>query len=264
MERRVDVRRRAAGRRRAARGEDARRALPAAEQHRRSAPTSSSAARCSGEPPRLLPASTAKATSSRRPPTRAYFQIGESKYGKPVIDRVISAATSLHRRRPSASWSRSTRRCARTSRWACRSIWSVYEAGRAARQACSGASTRSDPYFRMVHAQWGEGLRRGVRAAAGSRTGPDGRTDGHPRRALSTARTYRFDRHGRLGAARDPPAARRRIAARRSSATRSTSTPDKHFLNWQQDPYGNWVARLVFTEHARRELDDRASTSSPT
>jgi putative proteasome-type protease len=87
-----------------------------------------------------------------------YFQIGESKYGKPVIDRVVSRGTSLT----------DATKCTLVSfDSTMRSNISVglpidllvYETDtlmvRMRRRL-----DEDDPYFQMVHTQWGEGLRR--------------------------------------------------------------------------------------------------------
>ena len=67
--------------------------------------------------------------------------------------------------------------------------------------------------------------------------------------ALSHRTTYRFDRHVAMA----PHEIRLRPAPHCRTPILSYSlnvAPEKHFLNWQQDPYGNWVARLVFPERA--------------
>ena len=110
-----------------------------------------------GEPPRLFQVygegNYIEATADT-----PYFQIGESKYGKPVIDRVITRATSL---------SAATKCILVSFDSTMRSNISVglpidlvsYETG-ALRVRMQRRIDESDPYFRMVHEQWGEGLRR--------------------------------------------------------------------------------------------------------
>ncbi len=69
--------------------------------------------------------------------------------------------------------------------------------------------------------------------------------------ALSHKTSYHFDRQVAIG----PHEIRLRPAPHCRTPILSYSlnvAPDPHFLNWQQDPYGNWVARLVFPERADR------------
>jgi uncharacterized protein (DUF2126 family) len=71
--------------------------------------------------------------------------------------------------------------------------------------------------------------------------------------ALHHKTTYRFDRLVGLS----PHEVRLRPAAHCRTPILSYSLkvqPAKHFLNWQQDGYGNWVARYVFPEPARELL----------
>ena len=62
--------------------------------------------------------------------------------------------------------------------------------------------------------------------------------------------TYRFDRavqiHPQVVRLRPAPHCRTPILAYSLRVT-----PSEHFVNWQQDPFGNFMARLVFPEPAK-------------
>ncbi len=69
--------------------------------------------------------------------------------------------------------------------------------------------------------------------------------------ALLHRSTYRFDRLVNLS----PHEIRLRPAPHCRTPVLGYSLsvePENHFVNWQQDPYGNWLARLVFPERTGR------------
>ncbi|RTL47661.1 MAG: hypothetical protein EKK46_17140, partial [Rhodocyclaceae bacterium] len=65
--------------------------------------------------------------------------------------------------------------------------------------------------------------------------------------ALNHQTHYRFDRPVKIW----PHEIRLRPAAHSRTPVSGYSlkvSPEKHFINWQQDAFGNWLARLVFPE----------------
>jgi uncharacterized protein (DUF2126 family)/transglutaminase-like putative cysteine protease len=69
--------------------------------------------------------------------------------------------------------------------------------------------------------------------------------------ALHHRTSYRFDRRVNLS----PHEIRLRPAPHCRTPVLGYSlsvSPDTYFINWQQDPYGNWLARLVFTQPSDR------------
>ena len=91
-------------------------------------------------------------------PETPFFQIGETKYGRPIIDRVITPATSLMEAAKCVLVSFDSTMRSNISvglpidlAWYERDIHAI---------SLRRRIIEGDPYFDMIHTRWGEGLRR--------------------------------------------------------------------------------------------------------
>ena len=91
-------------------------------------------------------------------PETPFFQIGETKYGKPIIDRVVTPATSLVAAAKCVLVSfDSTMRSNVSVGLPIDMLW--YERDSLAK-GMERRIQETDPYYQMIHSQWGEGLKR--------------------------------------------------------------------------------------------------------
>ena len=90
-------------------------------------------------------------------PETPYFQIGESKYGKPVLDRVITPATPLDEAAKCALVSMDSTLKSNLSVGLPLDLV-VYEANQFKTEKVI-CIDENNPYFRMVHGSWGQKLR---------------------------------------------------------------------------------------------------------
>ena len=91
-------------------------------------------------------------------PDTCYFQIGETKYGKPIIDRVLKRSTSLLEATKCTVVSFDSTMRSNISVGLPIDLCAIETD--ALRLRMQRRIDESDPYFRMVHEQWGEGLKR--------------------------------------------------------------------------------------------------------
>jgi putative proteasome-type protease len=110
-----------------------------------------------GEEPRLFEVYS-EGNFIEATPDTCYFQIGESKYGKPVIDRVVKRTTGLLEATKCTIVSFDSTMRSNISVGLPIDLV-VYESD-ALRIKMQRRIEESDPYFQMIHTQWGEGLRR--------------------------------------------------------------------------------------------------------
>ncbi len=110
-----------------------------------------------GEPPRLFHVYS-EGNFIEATPETCYFQIGEIKYGKPIIDRVITRGTGLLEATKCTLVSFDSTMRSNISVGLPIDLV-VYEANSLTIKS-QRRIEESDPYFQMVHSQWGEGLRR--------------------------------------------------------------------------------------------------------
>jgi putative proteasome-type protease len=109
-----------------------------------------------GEPPRLFEVYS-EGNFIEATPDTCYFQIGESKYGKPVIDRVVNRGTSLTDAIKCTLVSFDSTMRSNISVGLPIDL-SVYRTDSLA-VGLQRRIEETDPYFQMLHTQWGEGLR---------------------------------------------------------------------------------------------------------
>jgi putative proteasome-type protease len=110
-----------------------------------------------GEAPRLFEVYS-EGNFIEATPDTCYFQIGESKYGKPVIDRVVKRSTGLLEATKCTIVSFDSTMRSNISVGLPIDLV-VYETD-ALTIRLRRRIEESDPYFQMIHSQWGEGLRR--------------------------------------------------------------------------------------------------------